>query len=200
MNKKIFALILSLIMTFAFTLNCFALQSPSETPISTRKVSNITLKPTGSNYSGQWVKSNKNGLTFQSNTSIKKSVPVYVDGKKINSSKYTINGKTITLSPDFLNTLSKGKHTLAFKMSNQTITSPFVISAKTNGGQGNNGGNNNKQNNPNNETNTQTLTPSDSTISPKTSDNSHYVIYAGLFLISLSTLAVTVFNRKSMSN
>ena len=70
--------------------------------------------------SGKSFTTNLNGITA-----------VYVDGKKIDSKYYTVNGKVITLTDEFLKTLPDGKHTLKAESATGVATATFSTSNGT---------------------------------------------------------------------
>ena len=56
MKKRLFALVATLILTFAFSANCFAAVSPSETEVPTKKENVSTTSPkTGVGVAGAFV-------------------------------------------------------------------------------------------------------------------------------------------------
>lgn len=81
---------------------------------------------------GTWKKGSKDGLAFKSDGDFDEFVKVVVDGKKIDSSKYTSKeGSTVvTLMPKYLETLKLGKHTLGIVSKNGTAETTFKILAK----------------------------------------------------------------------
>ena len=78
-----------------------------------------------------WNTNSSNGLTFTSDAEYKDFLKVLVDDKEVDNKYYTVKeGSTIvTLSNDFLKTLSVGKHTLSIVSVNGTATATFTIEA-----------------------------------------------------------------------
>ena len=171
MKKKLTALFITLVLTFAFSVNCFALQSPTETVIPTKPDQTITIKP---------VEDDDKGLSFVVNEKVDDDTKFYVDGKVLDASDYTISddGKTITLSADFVASLSDGEHTITVETADgRTADSSFSISKDGHA----------------------TVKPNDNSVSPKTSDSSNYLMLVSLFLISGSCLGAMIFNKKRLT-
>lgn len=186
MKKRILAYTLTLIMTFAFSVNCFALQSPTHEPITTGTEGKISLKPvsSGNNDSGTWKKGNKDGLSFKSNKPLGKNIKVYVDGKVLDPSYYIIkDDNTVTLLPAYLESVSAGKHTVTVKGTKGSAVCPFTITKKGDNVQ------------PIDVTPTQ---PGDGT-SPKTSDNSSYVILGGLLLMIAFSSTLMLYSKRKVT-
>ena len=118
MKRKFIALFITLVLTFAFSANCFALPSPTKT---------ITVKPAGDKDSN-WSKGDKKGPSFVINVKVDKNTTIYVDGKVLDASDYVVKNHKIILSADFLASLSCGKHTLTVKTSSGTASCDFNIS------------------------------------------------------------------------
>lgn len=185
MKRKVFAFALTLIMTFVFSINCFALQSPTQGPIPTDTSGKITLKPvsSGNGSSDTWKKGSNDGLSFKSNKVIGKNVKVYVDGKELSPSDYTIDGNTITLTPAFLESLSGGKHTITIDNAKESATSTFKVAKEG-------------------ETVQPTAeipTESGAGISPKTSDNSTFMILGSLMLMTVLSFSIMLYSKRKIS-
>ncbi len=75
-------------------------------------------------------------LTFRSNAPFSEFVAVLVDGVKVDSSNYDVSeGSTIVrLKQSFLDTLSKGSHTIAIQSIGGTAVANFTITASSNNG------------------------------------------------------------------
>ena len=69
MKRKFIALFITLVLTFAFSANCFALPSPTEKPIKPTTSQTVTVKP-ASDKDGNWSKGDKKGLTFVTTLSL----------------------------------------------------------------------------------------------------------------------------------
>ncbi len=75
-------------------------------------------------------------LTFRSSAPLSEFVAVWVDGVKVNPSNYDVfEGSTIVrLKQSFLDTLSKGSHTIAIQSRGGTAAANFTITASSNSG------------------------------------------------------------------
>ena len=75
-------------------------------------------------------------LTFRSNAPFSEFVAVLVDGVKVDPSNYDVSeGSTIVrLKQSFLDTLSKGSHTIAIQSIGGTAAANFTITASSNSG------------------------------------------------------------------
>ena len=75
-------------------------------------------------------------LTFRSNAPFSEFVAVLVDGVKVDPSNYDVSeGSTIVrLKQSFLDTLSKGSHTIAIQSIGGTAATNFTITASSNNG------------------------------------------------------------------
>ena len=80
-------------------------------------------------------------LTFRSNAPFSEFVAVLVDGVKVASSNYDVSeGSTIVrLKQSFLNTLSKGSHTIAIQSTGGTATANFTVAEASDSGTGSGG-------------------------------------------------------------
>ncbi len=81
-------------------------------------------------------------LTFRSNAPFSEFVAVLVDGVKVDRSNYDVSeGSTIVrLNQSFLDTLSKGSHTIAIQSVGGTAVANFTITASSNSGNTGTGG------------------------------------------------------------
>ena len=79
-----------------------------------------------------WGKDGKDTLLFTSNAEYSTFQKVLVDGKELDERNYDVKeGSTIvTLKPEYLDTLSIGKHTLAIVSESGTAQTTFTITAK----------------------------------------------------------------------
>lgn len=124
---------------------------------------------------GTWQKGGKDGLSFTSNAAFADFIKVQVDGKDLDASSYTVKeGSTIvTLKPEYLETLSVGKHTLAIVSDTGTASTDFTIKAAA----------------------------SDDTQSPQTGDSSNMMLWITLLFVSGTGLfGATAYNRKKKYN
>ena len=80
-------------------------------------------------------------LTFRSNAPFSEFVAVLVDGVKVDRSNYDVSeGSTIVrLKQSFLNTLSKGSHTIAIQSTGGTATANFTVAEASDSGTGSGG-------------------------------------------------------------
>ena len=80
-----------------------------------------------------WNTNSSDSLSFTSDAEYQDFIKVLVDDKEVDNKYYTVKeGSTIvTLSNDFLKTLSVGKHTLSIVSVNGTATATFTIEAAT---------------------------------------------------------------------
>ena len=80
-------------------------------------------------------------LTFRSNAPFSEFVAVLVDGVKVDRSNYDVSeGSTIVrLKQSFLNTLSKGSHTIAIQSRGGTATANFTVAEASDSGTGSGG-------------------------------------------------------------
>ncbi len=93
---------------------------------------------------GTWKKGSEGGLSFTSNAAFAHFQKVQVDGKDLDASSYTVEeGSTIvTLKPEYLETLSIGKHTFSIVSETGTASTEFNVTAAQTGGGGSSGGGN----------------------------------------------------------
>ena len=75
-------------------------------------------------------------MTFRSNAPFSEFVAVLVDGVKVDRSNYDVSeGSTIVrLKQSFLDTLSKGSHTIAIQSIGGTAVTNFSVTASSNSG------------------------------------------------------------------
>lgn len=80
-----------------------------------------------------WDKSSNTGLTFISDAEYEDFIKVLVDDQEVDSKYYTVKeGSTVvTLKPEYLKTLSVGKHTFAIASKTGTATTEFTITDTT---------------------------------------------------------------------
>lgn len=89
-----------------------------------------------------WLVGSGSGYAISTNAPADKLVCVVVDGTVLKSTFYTVetgddgNAK-ITIAPDYLSTLSVGKHSLALKFTDGVVRSEFTIKAAQQGGNNN---------------------------------------------------------------
>ena len=82
---------------------------------------------------GQWTVGDDGSITMIANGPVEKFVEIKVDGTAVDAANYTVkSGSTIiTLKPEYLNTLSAGKHTLTVVYTDGQAIGEFEILKKT---------------------------------------------------------------------
>lgn len=77
----------------------------------------------------KWIVGDDGSITMVANGSVEKFMGIEVDGKAVDSGNYTVkSGSTIiSLKPEYLNTLSVGKHTLTVIYTDGEISGEFEI-------------------------------------------------------------------------
>lgn len=92
---------------------------------------------------GQHIIGKTETLTFRSSAPLDQFVAVFVDDIMVDSSNYELeSGSTIVrLKQAFLDTLSKGSHTIAIQSTGGTATANFMVAEASGSGSGNGGGN-----------------------------------------------------------
>lgn len=120
---------------------------------------------------GTWQKGTKDGLSFTSSAAYQHFQKVQVDGKDLDASNYTVKeGSTVvTLKPEYLETLSVGKHTLAIVSETGTASTEFTIKAAP---------------------------ATDDTQSPQTGDSSNIMLWIALLFVSGGVLSVVAYRKK----
>ena len=126
---------------------------------------------------GQTVtKGEKKELTFRSNAAFSDFIRVELDGSTLDAAHYTAKeGSTVvTLTADYVGTLSAGEHTIGIVSESGTAATTFTVKAKT-------------------------AVPNDTTSTP-TGDNSHTALWIVLLLVSGGALTATgVYSKKKRS-
>lgn len=111
----------------------FAVKATNSTGFSTRQ---MTLVVAGSEYSvtkganSEWTQGGDKGIDFSG--SGKGTFTVKVDGAAVAAGKYTASsdGSTVTLKPEYLDTLAAGSHTVTLVYSDGSAKAKFTIKAK----------------------------------------------------------------------
>lgn len=131
---------------------------------------------------GTWTQNSNNTLVFRSNGEPGKLESVKVDGKLLSDKDYDKGTKTaeVTLKPEYLSTLSTGKHTITLVYTDGECSAKFEIKAAKNPNSKPNTDNTNKNTN----TPTQKPTATSPVKSPRTSDNGSAVLWAMLLVLS----------------
>ena len=134
---------------------------------------------------GTWTQNSDGTLTVRANGEFSKFAGVKVDGKLLIAGKdYTAkSGSTIvTLSKDYLATLSVGTHTLTVVFNDGECSTNFMVKAA---------GDNNPGTNPGT-----TVTPDNTTNNPQTGDHSGIVLAVVVLLVSGGALTVLGIAKK----
>ena len=111
----------------------FAVKATNSTGFSTRQ---MTLVVAGSEYTvtkganSEWTQGGDKGIDFSG--SGKGTFTVKVDGAAVAAGKYTASadGSTITLKPEYLDTLAAGSHTVTLVYGDGSAKAKFTIKAK----------------------------------------------------------------------
>ena len=111
----------------------FAVKATNSTGFSTRQ---MTLVVAGSEYSvtkganSEWTQGGDKGIDFSG--SGKGTFTVKVDGAAVAAGKYSTSadGSTVTLKPEYLDTLAAGSHTVTLVYSDGSAKAKFTIKAK----------------------------------------------------------------------
>ena len=129
---------------------------------------------------GTWTQNSDGTLTVRANGEFSKFDYVKVDGKRIDSKNYTAkSGSTIvTLSKDYLATLSVGNHSLTVVFNDGECSTNFMVKAAS-------------DNNPGTA-----VTPDNTTNNPQTGDHSGIVLAVVVLLVSGGALTVLGIAKK----
>lgn len=111
----------------------FAVKATNSTGFSTRQ---MTLVVAGSEYTvtkganSEWTQGGDKGIEFSG--SGKGTFTVKVDGAAVAAGKYTASadGSTVTLKPEYLDTLAAGSHTVTLVYGDGSAKAKFTIKAK----------------------------------------------------------------------
>lgn len=79
----------------------------------------------------QWTKGSKEGLAVKSSGSPEGGVTVLVDGKELGNEYYQSEGDdiTVTITADYLETLSEGTHRLTIRSAGGDADADFTVNA-----------------------------------------------------------------------
>ena len=129
---------------------------------------------------GTWTQNSDGTLTVRANGEFSKFAGVKVDGNPIDRENYTAkSGSTIvTLSKDYLATLSVGTHTLTVVFNDGECSTNFMVKAAS-------------DNNPGTA-----VTPDNTTNNPQTGDHSGIVLAVAVLLVSGGALTVLGIAKK----
>ena len=88
-----------------------------------------TLPTVSKDNDGNWTTGDSSGITFKTDANPALFVGVQVDGVEITDSDYTIGGNPaiITLKPEYLETISAGKHEITTVFANGTVKATFNV-------------------------------------------------------------------------
>lgn len=123
----------------------------------------------------KWTQDSDGNISVRGSGEFSKFVGVKVDGKTVDEKYYTVKeGSTIvTLKPEYLNTLTAGKHTLEIVWTDGTADTTFTVDAKP--------------------ANTDTK-------SPQTGDSSSMALWIALLFVSgFGVVATAVYGKKRKS-
>ena len=136
---------------------------------------------------GSWTQNSDGTLTVRANGEFSKFTGVKVDGKIVDRNNYTAkSGSTIvTLSKDYLATLSVGNHSLTVVFNDGECSTNFTVKAA---GDNTNPGDNTKPG--------ETVTPGNNADGPQTGDHSSIVLAVAVLLVSGGALTVLAIAKK----
>lgn len=163
----------------------------------------LTMTPTAAGASdykiieganGTWTQNSNETLVFRVNGDFSKFTGVKVDGTLIDAKNYTVkSGSTIvTLSTDYLKTLSVGTHKLTVVYTDGECSANFEVKKVAT-----------EQTKPTEGDKTDTTTPTSGkdTISPQTGDNSNLALWFAVLFISCSgVITCAVYSRRRKLN
>ena len=175
---------------------------------------------------GTWKQNSDSTLTFRANGEFSKFTGVKVDDQLVDAKNYTaVSGSTIvTLSADYLKTLSTGNHTLTVLFNDGDCSTNFTVqvagSSTTPSNPGSGTGSGTMPSNPNGGTSGSAITPSGSNgttgaattaggtkvtgtntanlnKAPKTGEDSPLVLWIGVLCVSaFGMVGTTIYSRK----
>lgn len=144
-----------------------------------------------------WKKNTEETITIRGNGDFSKFVGVKIDGNTIDAKNYTAKeGSTIiTLTTDYLKTLSIGTHTFEIVWTDGSASTNFTVSKNDSGSETPKDDDKNK----NDDSGSQTGDNHHIT-APQTGDNSHLTLWISLLGASLIGLLATLYMRKKKDN
>lgn len=169
--------------TFTYTI-----QIPVPTPVSYKILD-------GAN--SDWKQNTEETITIRGNGDFSKFVGVKIDGNTIDAKNYTAKeGSTIiTLTTDYLKTLSIGTHTFEIVWTDGSASTNFTVSKNNSGSETRKDDDKNKNDDSGSQTgDNQHIT------APQTGDNSHPTLWISLLGASLIGLLATLYMRKKKDN
>ena len=144
-----------------------------------------------------WKQNTEETITIRGNGDFSKFVGVKIDGNTIDAKNYTAKeGSTIiTLTTDYLKTLSIGTHTFEIVWTDGSASTNFTVSKNDSGSETSKDDDKNK----NDDSGSQTGDNHHIT-APQTGDNSHLTLWISLLGASLIGLLATLYMRKKKDN
>ena len=144
-----------------------------------------------------WKQNTEETITIRGNGDFSKFVGVKIDGNTIDAKNYTAKeGSTIiTLTTDYLKTLSIGTHTFEIVWTDGSASTNFTVSKNDSGSETPKDDDKNK----NDDSGSQTGDNHHIT-APQTGDNSHLTLWISLLGASLRGLLATLYMRKKKDN
>ena len=144
-----------------------------------------------------WKQNTEETITIRGNGDFSKFVGVKIDGNTIDAKNYTAKeGSTIiTLTTDYLKTLSIGTHTFEIVWTDGSASTNFTVSKNDSGSETPKDDDKNK----NDDSGSQTGDNHHIT-APQTGDNSHLTLWISLLGVSLIGLLATLYMRKKKDN
>ena len=144
-----------------------------------------------------WKQNTEKTITIRGNGDFSKFVGVKIDGNTIDAKNYTAKeGSTIiTLTTNYLKTLSIGTHTFEIVWTDGSASTNFTVSKNDSGSETRKDYDKNKNDDSGSQTgDNQHIT------SPQTGDNSHPTLWISLLGASLIGLLATLYMRKKKDN
>ena len=144
-----------------------------------------------------WKQNTEETITIRGNGDFSKFVGVKIDGNTIDAKNYTAKeGSTIiTLTTDYLKTLSIGTYTFEIVWTDGSASTNFTVSKNNSGSETRKDDDKNKNDDSGSQTgDNQHIT------SPQTGDNSHPTLWISLLGASLIGLLATLYMRKKKDN
>lgn len=175
-------------LTTTITITISATANPIPTPVSYKILD-------GAN--SDWKQNTEETITIRGNGDFSKFVGVKIDGNTIDAKNYTAKeGSTIiTLTTDYLKTLSIGTHTFEIVWTDGSASTNFTVSKNNSGNETRKDDDKNKNDDSGSQTgDNQHIT------SPQTGDNSHPTLWISLLGASLIGLLATLYMRKKKDN
>ena len=168
-----------------------------------RVKANYEANPTPVSYkildgaNSDWKQNTEETITIRGNGDFSKFVGVKIDGNTIDAKNYTAKeGSTIiTLTTDYLKTLSIGTHTFEIVWTDGSASTNFTVSKNDSGSETPKDDDKNK----NDDSGSQTGDNHHIT-APQTGDNSHLTLWISLLGASLIGLLATLYMRKKKDN